>query len=406
MNKSVHQLGVYALHPIMYQTPIFTELHKETEKCNLDVTVLFGDDLSLRTVFYEETNVAFKPDTPFLLDGYQYKFLKNYALDSRGGFFSRVNFGMLKEIFSRRYDAMLVHGFDRFTSFLIIFAAKLTNTKLIWRGENIIKPKHKKSGFKGAVKYHFIKTLFKLFDAVMYSCTGNKRYLEYYKVNESKMFSIPCAVNNTFFRERCSALESSRSELRNKYGIGDDDFVIIFSARFTERKRPYDLIDAVKKLNNENIVILFVGDGPEKDEMQKQVNEAGIRSVFTGFVNQSEISNFYMMADVGTVISREDPSPKAMNEMMNFSIPIIVTDCVGTAPDLVIDGRNGFVMSVGDTKLLSEKIDILYSDTALREKMGSESLVIVSEWNYKKDVDGILSAYQYVTGTSLSYANA
>ena len=67
MKENSCKLAIYALHPIMYQTPIFAKLESESKNLNLESTVLFGDDLSLREVFYEEINTVFKPDTPFLL---------------------------------------------------------------------------------------------------------------------------------------------------------------------------------------------------------------------------------------------------------------------------------------------------------------------------------------------------
>lgn len=399
MKENSCKLAIYALHPIMYQTPIFAKLESESKNLNLESTVLFGDDLSLREVFYEEINTVFKPDTPFLLDGYRYKFLRNYAGDSRAGFFSRVNLGVFAELVCGRYDAILLHGFDRFSSFLIILAAKLTQTKLIWRGENIIKEKHRRTGFKGRLKYFFIKFLFKLFDGVMYSCTGNKKYLEYYAVPPQKLFPIPCAVNNQFFQEQKALFAQDRDEIRAELGISKDDFVLIFPARFTERKRPYDLIKSVAKLNDlrSNIVLLFVGDGPEKEKMEAEVRTHDLRAIFTGFMNQSTISKFYVAADIGIVISREDPSPKAMNEMMNFELPIIVTDVVGTALDLVMTGINGFVIDVGDIAALSEKIEYLRFNKDVADAMGKASLDIVNKWNYEEDVKGIIRAFENVT---------
>jgi glycosyltransferase involved in cell wall biosynthesis len=105
----------------------------------------------------------------------------------------------------------------------------------------------------------------------MYSCTGNKKYLEYYEVPQQRLFFIPCAVNNQFFQDQKAVLAQDRNKIRAEMGISKDDFVIIFPARFTERKRPYDLIKSVANLTkfNSNIVLLFVGDGPEMEKMEE-----------------------------------------------------------------------------------------------------------------------------------------
>ena len=59
--------------------------------------------------------------------------------------------------------------------------------------------------------------------------------------------------------------------------------------------------------------------------MESLSRKLRVRVYFSGFVNQSQISHYYSMADAVVVISSYDPSPKVMNEAMNFSLPVIAT---------------------------------------------------------------------------------
>lgn len=393
MNKV--SLAIYAIHPIMYQVPIFSALEKRiaNHDLNMDTFVLFGDDLSLRDVFFEETQVTFRPDTPNLLNGYKYIFLKNYAKDSRSGFFSRMNFGIFRELVKLRTDVLLVHGYESLTSWLAVFGAKLLGKRVVWRGEAV--SRESQSWSKRWLKRILLGTFFKCCDAVMYSCSGNKSYLEAFGVSPSKMFFIPCAVDNKFFVEEFQRLSPQRDEIRSSLGIEKDDFVVLFCARFTERKRPMDLIAALAALNNPRMVALFVGDGPVRQQMELAVKESNIRAHFAGFKNQSEVGRYYSISDAATVISAHDPSPKAMNEAMNFALPIIATDAVGTVPDLVRDGENGFVIEVGDVSALANSLRKLVDDPKLTRYMGKCSQSLVADWNYEKDVDGILAAVDF-----------
>ncbi len=379
----------------MYQVRIFSTLSNRItlDKLNIKLVVFFGDNLSLRDVFFKETLVTFRPDTPNLLDGYQYIFLKNYAIDSRSGFFSRMNFGIFRELFKSHTDVILVHGYESMTAWLAVFGAKLLGKKVIWRGEAV--SRELQALGKGWVKRILLGTFFKFCDAVMYSCSGNKLYLEDFGIPSNKMFFIPCAVDNKFFSEEFHKLSPKRDEIRRSLGIGVDDFVVLFCARFTERKRPMDLIAALTNLNNSRIVALFVGDGPSRQQMEVAVKNGNIRAHFVGFKNQSEVGRYYSIADVATVISAYDPSPKAMNEAMNFELPIIATNVVGTVPDLVRDGENGFVIDVADVSALANALQKLLNDPKLRIRMGINSRSLVAEWNYEKNVDGIVSAINY-----------
>ena len=148
--------------------------------------------------------------------------------------------------------------------------------------------------------------------------------------------------------------------------------VILFSGRFTKRKRPMDLLNALVKIDNRNITVLFVGDGSERIVMEKFVKDNNIKAVFAGFQNQTEISKYYSISDVCVIISSYDPSPKTMNEVMNFELPIIVTNVVGTAYDLVQDEENGYIVEVSDIDTISKKIDYLNKNRSKLKKNGKK----------------------------------
>jgi glycosyltransferase involved in cell wall biosynthesis len=395
-----NKLVVYALHPIIYQSPIFKELSYRINEKSLQIQsmIYYGDDLSLREVYFKEINTRFKPDVDFLMDGYNYKFLKNYAKDSRSGFLSRVNPGIYKELKNEKYDAILIHGYDRLTAWMAMISAKLTNTKIIWRGEAVLRGVENDYSFKQNVKRFIVKKFFNSCDAILYSCTGNKEYLKFYGVEDEKLFSIPCAVNNDFFQIEREKYIDNILAIKKELGIDIDDMVILFSARFTKRKRPLDLLNALTKIDHSNITVLFVGDGLERGNMESFVKENNLKAIFTGFQNQTQLPKYYTISDIDMVISDYDPSPKAMNEAMNFRLPIIVSDAPGTAYDLVIDGENGFIVKVGDIDDIASKIDYFNKNRGVIKTMGDKSFDIVQKWNYEEDVKGILEAFNYVVG--------
>lgn len=390
-------VAIFALHPIMYQTPIFSELEKNLNKNKkFDFKVFFGDNISINKSFYSKNNFITAPPD-FLMDGYKYEFLKNWARNRRKGFFSRINIQIFSELKKGGYEVIMIHGYDSFTSWFALLSSQILGIKVIWRGEAVLKGVEEQINFKQIFKRLLLKQFFRICDAVMYSCRGNKDYLKFYSVEKDKLFSIPCAVNNKFFQEENKKYIVNITSIRSGLGIHKEDLVVLFSARFTSRKRPMDLLKAVNNIKNTNITILFVGDGPERENMEKYVEENKIKAIFTGFINQSQISKYYSIADINIVISDYDPSPKAMNEAMNFKLPIIVTEVVGTAYDLVKNNENGFIIKVGDLKSLSEKVSFLNQNREIIKRMGEKSFKIVQKWNYEEDVKGIKNAFEYVT---------
>lgn len=97
-------IAIYAVHPIMYQVPIFRSINQLAIADRVDVCVFFGSDVSLRNIFFEETQTIFRPDTPSMLDGYKYIFPFNLGTRQPGGFFSRINLGFLINISLKRYS--------------------------------------------------------------------------------------------------------------------------------------------------------------------------------------------------------------------------------------------------------------------------------------------------------------
>jgi len=162
------------------------------------------------------------------------------------------------------------------------------------------------------------------------------------------------------------------------------------------KKRPMDLLQAFHKGAPDNAWLVFVGDGPERRAMEEYLQRYNLkRVIIVGFKNRSEISEYYAIADMLVVPSDYDRSPKVINEAMNFGIPIIASDKVGTVGDLVKPGENGLVFPCGDIDALANHIKRLCTDANLREKMGACALQTVSEWNFDKQVEGVLAALEY-----------
>jgi glycosyltransferase involved in cell wall biosynthesis len=190
-----------------------------------------------------------------------------------------------------------------------------------------------------------------------------------------------------------------RDEIRAGFGIGRRDFAVLFLARFLPRKRPFDLLEVVRELRDEGIVdtfLLMVGEGESRKEMEMFAARHGLRVLFTGFKNQTEIPPYYAAADAYMMLSDFDPSPKAMNEAMNFSLPIICTRETGTAMDLIEDGGNGFLIDAGDRVALKRHLVRLAGNRALSRRMGARSAAIVAGWNFTADAKGFKEAVSHV----------
>ena len=114
-----------------------------------------------------------------------------------------------------------------------------------------------------------------------------------------------------------------------------------------------------------------------------------------------DISKYAFVSDLAVTISDKDPSPKSINEAMLFSLPIIVTDVVGTAYDLVEEGKNGYIIGVGDIESLADKIDHIRNNPDKALAMGEHSRRIVETWNFDTGSLALVEAIDYVSNQNV-----
>ncbi|WP_456324762.1 glycosyltransferase family 4 protein, partial [Desulfonauticus submarinus] len=310
-------------------------------------------------------------------------------------FFGQINFGIIKELYKNKYDAIIIHGWNHFTNILAVFAAKIFRVKVLLKGEADLNKKRSK--FILFVKKLFYIPLFKLADAFLYTYSENKRYFQRYGVKEKKLFWLPCAVDNDFFIKETQKYKFQKEEIKESLGIDRESVVILFSGKFIPRKRPVDLLRAYKLVDFENKALIFVGEGKLRKEMEEFIKQNNLKNVIiAGFINQSEISEYYSVADIFVLPSEYDPSPKALNEIMNFGMVPIVSDKIGTRFDLVEKNKNGFVFKLGDIKELADVLDKLLKDRVLRRNLSQKTIEVVKKWSFENEVSGVLEALNYL----------
>lgn len=390
MNKKI-QTTYFAPFPVYYHTGIYREL----AKCeDLDFKVIYQDDKTIKPHYVEEFKTTIVHDMQ-MLGGYKHEFVGYHDQDKF--LFKSVfcNIKILKKFILERPDVLILNGYTKISDWLLLLGAKFAGTAVIMRGEATLKGNEKALSFKSIFKTLILKLAMRFVSAVMYSCTGNKDYWLHYGASRTKLFPLSCAVDNSFYQQQHSELYNQRHILRQQLKIPKQHFVILCPARMTSRKRGKDLIIATRSARNRaNVHLLFVGDGPEQENLRSLATASLVNAVFTGFEQHSRIPQYYSMADACAILSEYDPSPKTINEAMNFGLPIFTTDIVGTAKDLILEGRTGYIIKVGDTTTLAAHIDRLCENPHLATDMGQEAKRHVQGFNFQLNGKQLLTAIQ------------
>lgn len=165
---------------------------------------------------------------------------------------------------------------------------------------------------------------------------------------------------------------------------------LLYCGQLIERKGVGDLLGAFLSLADElpQLTLRFVGDGPLKESLSAQVpDRLASRVDFAGFQPVEKLPEFFAAADVFVLPSRHDGWGVVVNQALGAGLPIICTDAVGAAHDLVTDDGNGYVVPVRDRQALAEAIRRVAVDAGLRARFAEHSRRRSEEWTPDRGAD-------------------
>ena len=167
-----------------------------------------------------------------------------------------------------------------------------------------------------------------------------------------------------------------RTEIRAELNLYPDERVILSVGTISRRKSQLDIIDAFERLPlkvvaKSRLVLVGARPGPYLKQM-KQRREALPEKVRkrVRMVNETDdVAPWYRAADMFVLASRSESYPRVVLEAMYFGLPLVVTDVFGTK-EQVRDGHNGLFFQPGDVDRLTQHLETLLEDEALRERFG------------------------------------
>lgn len=366
-------------------------LRKISNAVDLKVFVL-SDYGIVFTKHKEFSGEIIKWDDDFL-QGYSYELLRNYGPGVTGGFLGLINPSVVSKVLSGDFDAVIVSGYARLSSWLVVVTSWLKGIPVLFIGESTSTEETGKSKLNRFVKAILLgKVFFKMVSRFLCLGTDNKKFYELYGISNSRMFFSPYTVDDEMFVKKAEELKSQRTDLRKNFGIRDDEFVIIFSGKLLPRKDPLTLVKAYEMLHRElSVSLIFIGEGELRGEIEDYVKKKAVKGVkLVGFQNYKKIFEYYAIADLLVMPSVRDPWATVISEVMYFGIPVIASDAIGSRLDWVRD--NGFVFHVGDANDLSQKIEFLVKNREVAKKFGKRSREIIAGFTQDKRVEGIISA--------------
>jgi glycosyltransferase involved in cell wall biosynthesis len=381
------RLAVVASHPVQYDAPLFRELAKR-----IDLTVFFGHRATPIDQSKAGFGVTFEWDVD-LLSGYSSSFLRNVAKRpgiERFGECDTPEIGIrLRE---GRFDAVLLTGWYLKCFLQALFCAKRQQIPVLARGDCHLETA--RSRFKRTMKSIMYPPLLRSFDAALAVGKRAHAYWTHYHFPESHIFFSPRCVDTEWFATR--ATHEAGAALRARLGIAPASELLLFAGKLVAFKRPLDLIGAAARLNAEGrrVEVMVAGAGPLKEQMAIHARDAGVVLHLLGFCNQTEMPAAYAATNVLVLPSEgRETWGLVANEALACGCPIVVSDAVGCALDLVVDGRTGKVFHVGHVTELAHAIAELLDYGPSSQEIAAKS----AAYSLDAAANGILRAARFVT---------
>jgi glycosyltransferase involved in cell wall biosynthesis len=338
------RLAVLQKHVQLFRVPIFERLSLLDQT---DLTVLSGSRTAV-----PESKFAFQRVRSFSL-----------PLGSRS---TLIHPRPLYDGLRGRYDAIICEGSARvLTSVLLALARPLTTTRVIWWG-SLYDGKRRRVGIPKGLKGQVLRRALRNADAfIAYSSDAARCAIEEARVAPNRVFIAPNVLDTDVLMgaERAWRSDPPRlSEFRRANGF-EGRHVILFVGRLLESKRVDDLLVAFRliraRLLPHRPLLVVVGSGPAEQRLRTLASDLDVADDvrFYGEIRAPEdVCPFFLSARAFVL---PGPGGLAVYHALAHGVPTIATVADGTERDLVLPGRNGYLVEPGDVVNLANRAEIL-----------------------------------------------
>ncbi|NQT92888.1 MAG: glycosyltransferase family 4 protein [Lentisphaerae bacterium] len=387
-----YKLGILTTHPVQYQVPWFQEL---AARSDVDLSVFFCMIPNERQQG-EGFGIDFRWDIP-LLDGYRHEVLKNRSPHPSVSRYDGCDTpGISRIVEQGGFDAFISHGWIVRSCLQLLKACRRFGVPCLVRGEsNNIR---RRPFWKRTAQ----RMLLRRYAAFLAIGKANREFYLENGVPPNRIFWTPYCVDNRRFARGAAEFAKSRGTLRREWKIDEEACTFIFCGKFISKKRPHDILRALRilcvegRVPEQGIHFLAVGEGEGKESCRRYAVRHGLPVTFAGFMNQGRIPEAYAASDC-LVLPSDDGETWGLvvNEAMACGLPAIVSDRVGCGRDLVIPGLSGEVFPVGNVRALADRMAGLAGEEGLAATMGEEARRVVGQFNYEEVARGTVAALRF-----------
>jgi glycosyltransferase involved in cell wall biosynthesis len=182
-------------------------------------------------------------------------------------------------------------------------------------------------------------------------------------------------------------------EWRDGLVVAANEILITFVSRLVTEKGLDVVIDVSNRLSKKGVPhrILFIGDGPERNHLEKALPDA----IFTGHLTGEPLAIGYASSDIFLFPSDTETFGNVTLEALSSGLPVVVANATGSS-SLVHDGINGFLAEPGNSESFLDKVETLIANPELRRTMGMRARESAEAYEWDRVLRQMVEYYEEI----------
>ena len=300
----------------------------------------------------------------------------------------------LKRIINKE-EFDIIHCHTPMGSVVTRLAAKKARKK----GTKVIYTAHGFHFYKGAPKLNWLlfypveRYLSKYTDTLItinkedYNLAKNK----FKKCNDIEY--VPgVGINENKFDFKMS--QKDKNDLKKSLGLKKDDFVIIYPAELSVRKRQEWLINSLNysMKRHDNIHLLLPGKDSLNGKLEKLIKKLKLEKQIHLLGYRNDIPKLLYISDIAVSSAKQEGLPVNIMEAMYVGLPIVASNCRGNR-DLVRNNKNGYLINLDDDISFYKKVEKLYKDKKKYKEFKDYNQKEVEQYRLKNIIEDMKKIY-------------
>jgi len=358
MNKII----VFDSHPVQYRVPVWKSIENLVPGA---LRVVYASDCSVKGHLDNGFGQVVSWDEP-MLEGYQNTILNCEKGKPLSGWSSLTGKGVSQILDKIKPEYVLLTGLNYRYDWVALWHSKKRKIPVFLRCETQDEASSR-SKFKSTIRFVSYFCIYKWIDKFLYIGKLNKEHYLQHGVSQGKLFPATYATVDRFATIDIETKNKMRIDCRTKFSINESKFVIGFSGKLIPKKNPeilYEILDSLPEEVIKNICFYFLGSGELDKTLRERAvlaeREFGVKTFFTGFVNQTEMPSHYLAMDIMVLPSRKMGETWGLvaNEAMQAGCGVVVSDVVGCHKDFA-NWERFRVFEEGNAKELAKRVEEL-----------------------------------------------